>query len=128
MATTSRLLFPNTLRPLDNLPNAKKPTGWSAIFWRFTRSAYSSTSPRLKAVAVRLVVRLTSLSDCTSLAPEYKGRLEPVHRASRLFLRLAVQGRLGQGEDNERFASYGADVVVQTNNLYARDVLDQRLQ
>jgi hypothetical protein len=40
---------------------------------------------------------------------------------------LAVSGWLGQGEDNERFAGHGADVVVQAHHLDAGDVLNQRL-
>jgi len=44
------------------------------------------------------------------------------------FLCLAARGWLGQGQDNERFASHGADVVVQAHHLDAGDVLNQRLQ
>ena len=39
------------------------------------------------------------------------------------FLRLTVQGWLGQGQDNECFAGHGADVVVEAHHLDASDVL-----
>jgi hypothetical protein len=39
--------------------------------------------------------------------------------------RLTVRGGLGQGQDDERFAGHGADVVVQAHHLDAGDLLDQ---
>ncbi len=43
------------------------------------------------------------------------------------FIRLAINGRLGQSENNKRFTGYRADIVVQAYDLDAGDVLDQRL-
>jgi hypothetical protein len=46
------------------------------------------------------------------------------HAAGLCFLCLAVRGRLGQGQDHERFAGHGADVVVQAHHVDAGDLLD----
>src|ERR1700691_6379685 len=43
-------------------------------------------------------------------------------------LRLAAQRRLGQREDNDLFASYGADIVVQAQYRHAGDLSDQHFQ
>ena len=43
-----------------------------------------------------------------------------------LLLRLAANGRLGQGEDNERLSGHGADVVVQAQDPGAGGLLDHR--
>src|SRR6185312_9188930 len=42
--------------------------------------------------------------------------------------RLAVQGSLGEGEENDLFAGHGADVAVQAHDPDAGDILDQRFQ
>ena len=55
------------------------------------------------------------------------GVAPPRSRARLCFLRLAVRGWLGQGQDNERFAGHGADVVMQAHHLDSGDLLDHRL-
>ena len=42
-------------------------------------------------------------------------------------LGVAMKGRLGKGKENDLFAGYGADVVVQGQHLHAGDLLDHRL-
>jgi hypothetical protein len=49
-------------------------------------------------------------------------------RLERLFLiGFAEIGRLGEGEENDLFAGYGADVMVQGHDFNAGDLLDHRL-
>jgi hypothetical protein len=65
------------------------------------------------AVAVRLVFRLTSSFNYTSHDHICKGCLESVQASrAKLISAVAVQGGLGQGEENERFAGHGADVMM----------------
>jgi hypothetical protein len=63
----------------------------------------------------------------TTLLPWPRPSTSSRSRARLSFLRLAVRGWLGQGQDNERFAGHGADVVVQAHYLDSGDPLDQSL-
>src|SRR5579863_5772255 len=105
----------------DRRPEHRGPHFWNAAAWGYNSKCLNPFfSGVARWFARPLHFRMTTSLSCPSSFPYRRGAVLSL-------LHLPVSRRLGQSQNNERFAGHGTDVVVQAHYRDASDSLDQRL-